>query len=172
MKTINIYVGTYAKYSNGSIAGEWIEVTPDYDLLMEQIKELHSDEEDPEIMIQDYDIEDSGLQTIFKDLGETPDLKEVCNALELLQDEDTGMIAAYIDCIGASDSIEDTIKAANDNFYGQYDSDEDFAQETAEQCGMIERNLSWPYTCIDWTYAARELMYDYYTSNGYYFTNS
>lgn len=171
MKTIKIYVGTYAKYNDGSIAGEWLEVTSDYDLLMEQILELHSDEDDPEIMIQDYDIEDEGLQTIFKDLGETPDLEEVCKAIELLENEDTDMIAAYINCMGAGDSIEDTIKAANDAFMGEYDSDEDFAENMAEETGAIDKNLSWPYTCINWEFAARELMYDYSTSNNYYFTN-
>jgi hypothetical protein len=39
----------------------------------------------------------------------------------------------------------------------------------AEQCGMIEKNISWPYTCIDWEFAARELMYDYISEDGHYF---
>ncbi len=38
---------------------------------------------------------------------------------------------------------------------------EDYAQETAEDCGMIQDNASWPYTCIDWEKAARELQMDY-----------
>jgi antirestriction protein len=38
---------------------------------------------------------------------------------------------------------------------------EDYAQELAEDCCEVPSNLSWPYTCIDWAKAARELQMDY-----------
>ena len=38
---------------------------------------------------------------------------------------------------------------------------EDYAQELAEECGDLNRKPRWPYTCIDWEKAARELQYDY-----------
>jgi len=38
---------------------------------------------------------------------------------------------------------------------------EDYAQELAEDIGAIDPEASWPYTCIDWERAARELKYDY-----------
>jgi hypothetical protein len=37
----------------------------------------------------------------------------------------------------------------------------DYAQELAEDCGMINDNASWPNNCIDWDKAARELRIDY-----------
>jgi hypothetical protein len=39
----------------------------------------------------------------------------------------------------------------------------DYAQELAEDCGMLKPELDgqWPYTCIDWDHAAKELQYDY-----------
>jgi hypothetical protein len=40
---------------------------------------------------------------------------------------------------------------------------EDYAQELAEDCGMIPKGLSWP--CIDWEQAARELQMDYFSVN-------
>jgi antirestriction protein len=39
---------------------------------------------------------------------------------------------------------------------------QDYAQELAEECGMIPNNLTWPCTCIDWEQAARELKMDYF----------
>ena len=36
-----------------------------------------------------------------------------------------------------------------------------YAQDLAEDCGMVDRNLKWPYTCIDWDQAAEELKQDY-----------
>lgn len=38
---------------------------------------------------------------------------------------------------------------------------EQFAQELAEDIGAINRDASWPNTCIDWEQAARELQQDY-----------
>jgi hypothetical protein len=37
----------------------------------------------------------------------------------------------------------------------------DYAQELAEDCGMVENDVKWPYTCINWEKAASELQYDY-----------
>lgn len=38
---------------------------------------------------------------------------------------------------------------------------QDYAQELAEECGMIDNKIGWPHTCIDWEKAARELQWDY-----------
>ena len=47
-----IYVGTYAKYNNGSLQGEWVELSDFYDLgdFMERCAEIHEDEEEPGYM--------------------------------------------------------------------------------------------------------------------------
>ena len=41
-----IYVGTYAKYNNGSLQGEWVELSDFYDLddFMERCAEIHEDD--------------------------------------------------------------------------------------------------------------------------------
>lgn len=56
-------------------------------------------------------------------------------------------------------------------YSGEFKNDVDFAQDMAEQTGAIDKNASWPQTCIDWEYAAKELMYDYAEENGHYFRN-
>lgn len=38
---------------------------------------------------------------------------------------------------------------------------EQHARELAEDCGLTDRPMGWPYNCIDWEYAAKELKYDY-----------
>lgn len=38
---------------------------------------------------------------------------------------------------------------------------ETYAQDLAEDLGYINRDVSWPYTCIDWERAANELKTDY-----------
>lgn len=39
----------------------------------------------------------------------------------------------------------------------------DYARQTAEDIGAIDRNANWPLHCIDWDQAAQELQMDYST---------
>ena len=59
--------------------------------------------------------------------------------------------------------------ALEESYSGEFSNDEDFAYDMADQCGQLEEKTSWPYTCIDWKQAARELMFDYYEQDGHYF---
>ena len=58
-----IYVGTYAKYNNGSLQGEWVELSDFYDLddFMKRCAEIHEDEEEPEYMFQAWEEIPDGL---------------------------------------------------------------------------------------------------------------
>lgn len=38
---------------------------------------------------------------------------------------------------------------------------EEYARELADDIGAIQPNMSWPYTCIDWKQAAKDLKEDY-----------
>lgn len=54
-------------------------------------------------------------------------------------------------------------------YSGQFSSDEEFAEEMAENLGLIPKDYTWPHSCIDWEWAASDLMFDYFEVNGYYF---
>lgn len=60
------------------------------------------------------------------------------------------------------EELEDEI---SDFLYGEtmipVEDFEDYARELAEDIGAIDRNASWPNTCIDWEKAAEELAMDY-----------
>ena len=75
---------------------------------------------------------------------------------------------AYIDNVGEEYATADHAEEA---YQGQYTSDEEFAQETFDQTKTMndDQLSSWPYTCIDWEWASRELMMDYFEVDGYYF---
>lgn len=38
---------------------------------------------------------------------------------------------------------------------------ERYAEELADDIGLLKEGAAWPYTCIDWAQAARELQMDY-----------
>ena len=58
-----VYVGTYAKYNNGSLFGAWLDLSDysDKEEFYEACRELHKDEEDAEYMFQDWENVPEGL---------------------------------------------------------------------------------------------------------------
>lgn len=58
-----VYVGTYAKYNNGSLYGAWLDLSDysDKEEFYEACRELHEDEEDAEYMFQDWENVPEGL---------------------------------------------------------------------------------------------------------------
>ena len=75
---------------------------------------------------------------------------------------------AYINIVGEEYATAEDVEEA---YSGEFANDKEFAQDMAKQMGSINKDVVWPYTCIDWEYAAKELMYDYTEENGYYFRN-
>lgn len=81
---------------------------------------------------------------------------------------DAEVYQAYINIVG-----EEYAKAedAEEAYQGYFLSDEVFAQNMAEEIGAINKEAQWPNNCIDWEFAAKELMYDYSDDGGHYFRN-
>lgn len=139
-----LYVGTYAKYNSGSIQGEWVDLTDfsDAESFLEYCKELHSDEEDPEFMFQDYENFPESYYSESMSESELDTLFEFIN----LDDDDKKMLEMYIDATGYADA---TLSDAQDKFMGTADSGADFAERMAEDYGEIPKDMpSW--ICIDW----------------------
>ncbi len=93
-----IYVGTYAKYNAGDLSGDWLSLRDfeTFEDLIEACMELHSDEADPELMIQDCDDMPDGLT-----VGESISREEFDDIKQALQEESEGVPAYSI--IGYSD---------------------------------------------------------------------
>ena len=60
-----------------------------------------------------------------------------------------------------------SLESIEDSYRGEWESDEDYAQDLAEQCDSIPANL-WGY--IDWERYARDVMMDMYAVRGHYFS--
>lgn len=54
-------------------------------------------------------------------------------------------------------------------YEGKFDTDTDFAICFASDTGATDIDASWPFTCVDWDWAARDLMLDYSEHNHHYF---
>lgn len=157
-----LFVGTYYKYNSGNLAGKWLDLT-DYrnkEEFLTACRELHKDETDPELMFTDY-------EGFPKALYSESDCSEVWEYIEFCQ-------LSYLEpeVIAAGMELDIPLFKIEEAYCGQYDSDEDFAQEWAEDTGAIDKGPVWPYNHIDWESAARELMQEFNSENSYYFSNN
>jgi antirestriction protein len=146
----SIYVGTYAKYNNGSIAGKWL-VLSDFDSrdeFYEACKELHKDEADPEYMFQDY----QGFPKAF--YSESSVQEELWDWLALDED-DQKLLEVYKDNVNQEGGIEE----ARDAFAGQYNSKAAWAEEHLEDTGELETVPESLKNYIDYEAYARDAEY-------------
>jgi len=159
-----VYVGTYKKYNEGSLAGDWIDLDEysDEDSFYERAREIHSDEDDPEFMFQDWEDIPKGL------ISESGIDDRLWEWLELDEDE-RDAVREYWDEIDSNASIRDII----DNYHGQHKSMVDFAEELAYEIygGAFKEYPNLEYY-FDFNAFARDLEADYIiTKSGYVFSS-
>lgn len=118
-----VYCGTYAKYNFGSLFGEWIDLSSfaDYEEFIAFCKVLHHDEEDPELMFQDY--ENFHRQWYSESCMDEETFDKIA-AYADLDDDDREIFDAYVECYNDYDSSMDEIK---ERYHGKFNSKEDFA---------------------------------------------
>ena len=160
----SVYVGTYAKYNSGSIQGAWLDLTKysDNDEFIAACKLLHNDELDPEFMIQDFE---GFPKMYYSESGLNDELFDFL----ALDDDDKKMLAAFIECFG-DESL--TIDQARDAFFGEFSSDLDFAYDYIESTCYLSGCPDSIQNYFDYDKFARDLMFDFTESNGFYFSNN
>ncbi len=159
-----VYVGTYSKYNDGSIFGMWVDLVKcgDFDTFMEVCHNLHADEEDPELMFQDYEnfprrwySESCFDEDTFDKIIEYADMDE----------DDKEAYEEFMDAFSNEDM--DSFK---DHYMGQWDSEKDFAEHIISECYNLENMMGHLASYFDYESYARDLFIDdYYFTDGYVF---
>lgn len=172
MTNVRIYVGTYKKYNEGSIYGEWLDLQDfsNYEELKEEMYKLHKDEVDPEFMFQDYECPE-----LFREMGLVSESflsNEIFEILEVIKNcsYEFEVIESYCNCVGCYNDIYEIIEKVEESYNGEFESDIHFVSTILEDCGDIPQNLP-SYIHIDWDKTAWNVMLDYSTSNNHYFRN-
>ncbi len=94
------------------------------------------------------------------------DLRDLADELDALAEADTNCAPTmrYVALVALQKELGDTLRTIGEDYGPTLILESEFveyAQELAEDGGMIPEGLGWPLTCIDWEHAARELRYDY-----------
>lgn len=157
-----VYVGTWAKYNNGSIEGCWFndltvfETESDF---LAAARKFHQDEKDPEFMYQDYENFPSGMASEY------------------------GFNWAYVEGyrLAREEGCEDAWYAWFSNFrdtcyeqfrdawLGRYDSEIAFAMEYVDDCGFLSEVPDTVARYFDYEAFARDLFMELDFVDGHVF---
>ena len=167
---MRVYVGTYNKYNNGSIKGEWLTLANFVDVqeFNAKCQEIHKDDHDPEFMYQDYE----GIPKPL--IGESWIDDRVFDILNLgLSDEEQTAFIEYMDNQGFYwDDINDAHESFEDSFRGNFDKLQDFTDQEFDQLHLHEIPSYLTYV-IDYDAYYHTAKHDYWISeSGNVFQNN
>ena len=152
-----LYCGTYGKYNSGKLCGMWVNVSTfeSYDDFTNFCKAIHADEDDPELMYQDY--ENMPRSLYHESMGEEG-FNKIAEYCELCDDYSVSAVDDFLEW-----SSSDDLGRMHDAYVGVYDSEEDFAEEIVSDCYDLD-NMMGSLSCyFDYEKFARDLfMCDYY----------
>ena len=156
-----VYVGTYAKYNDElGIWGKWISLSKcgDYDTFMQVCHTLHADEDDPELMFQDYQC---FPEKFYSESGIDEDTFD--KIMEWYDMDNKEAFEAYMDAFGCDDKDK-----FQDCYMGEWDSEEDFAEHIISECYDLDSIMGSLSSYFDYKAYARDLFIDDYYFDGTY----
>lgn len=151
----SVYVGTYGKYNDGSLCGLWIDLSTfnGYDDFIDFCKAIHADEEDPELMAQDY--EGFPRQWYNEGFMSEDDFDNIIEYSELCDKYSREAVDDYMEFHDELDDFEEA-------YCGEWDSEEDFARHIISECYDLEKSMGQLANYFDYEAFGRELfMWDY-----------
>ncbi|MDZ7936107.1 MAG: antirestriction protein ArdA [Emticicia sp.] len=174
-QTPQIYVGTYAKYNNGSIFGEWInlEIYDTKEDFFEYCKELHSDEDDAEFMFQDYE---NIPEKLISECSINDKLFDYVKAIEDMEDETIEALGYFLDDVNLDDfsDFDDLIEQFQEEYEGYFDGSQgaevEFTNRFIEENGILDSIPESLQYYFDYEKYANDLFInDYIERNGHVF---
>ena len=171
INTIQIYVGTYAKYNNGSIFGKWLDPTEYHELaeFYEACRELHADETDPEFMFQDHE----GIPERFiSESHLSEDFYAYREVVYSWADSQVEALETFIKWMQPQGDIDEMVSSFEDSFEGEFDTELDFTYHYIEYCGYLSNVPDTVANYFDYEKFNRDLfMSDFTHQNGFVFRN-
>ena len=159
-----VYVGTYSKYNDGNLFGMWVDLVKcgDYDTFMEVCHNLHADEEDPELMYQDYECFPKAW---YSESGIDEDTFDKIIEYAELDEDDREAFEEFTDSFG-----NDSFDSFKERYMGKWDSEKDFAEHIVNECYNLDDMMGHLASYFDYEAYARDLFIDdYYFTDGYVF---
>jgi antirestriction protein len=174
-QTPQIYVGTYAKYNNGSLFGQWVdlEIYDTKDDFFDQCKKIHNNEEDPELMFQDYE---NIPKALISECSVSDNLFDYIHAIKDMEDETIEALGLFIDEKGINEDtdFEELVQDFRDEYQGHYQGSEgtelEFTYQYIEELGILNEIPAHLQNYFDYkSYAVDLFIEDFVNYDGHVF---
>lgn len=161
--TPKAWIGCLGCYNEGRLVGDWVDGQEAGAVTVEKLHSASTypyDEVSPheELWVMDHE----GYGQFLTGECSPMDAQRIADLMAEIESDgyEVAAVAAWMDHEGREIVEWDapTRDEFTDAYCGEYETDEDYAQQLAEDLDYLsERNLTWPFTHIDWQAAAEEL---------------
>lgn len=151
-----LYCGTYGKYNSGNLRGMWVDLSTfdSYEDFINFCLAIHADEEDPELMYQDYENMPGSLY--HESMGEE-EFNNIVKYCELCDEYGVSAVNDFLEWF-----MPEYLYRMPDIYVGVYDSEEDFARETVNECYDLDKMMGNLAYYFDYEALARDLFINDY----------
>ncbi len=168
--TPSAWIGCLSCYNNGSLFGKWIPGTQAADLEAAGLAKVETVGEytaprcvrcfGDEFAVLDHE----NFHGFIDGECSVTEAQEAADLIESIEAEgiDIAAAAAWISFTGQAWDLD----SFQDSYQGEHDSFQEYAEELARELYGDQLDAArWPFSCINWEHAARELSYDYHTED-------
>lgn len=152
----SVYCGTYGKYNDGSLFGAWLDLTKfqEYEEFIAICRQLHKDEEDPELMFQDYEC---FPEQFYSESCMDEDTFDSIIEYSMLSEDEQEALEDYLELGNEYD-----IEKFRERYVGKWDSQQEFAEHIIDECYDLEQMMGSLSQYFDYdSYASDLFMTDY-----------
>lgn len=152
----SVYCGTYGKYNDGSLFGAWLDLTKfqEYEEFIAICRQLHKDEEDPELMFQDYEC---FPEQFYSESCMDEDTFDNIIEYSMLSEDEQEALEDYLELGNEYD-----IEKFRERYVGKWDSQQEFAEHIIDECYDLEQMMGSLSQYFDYdSYASDLFMTDY-----------
>ena len=130
-----LYCGTYGKYNSGKLCGMWVNVSTfdSYEDFKTFCLAIHADEEEPELMYQDFE---NMPRSLYRESMGEEEFNNLLKYCEMRDDYSVSAVDDFLEWFRPED-----LDRMDDAYMGVYDSEEDFAREIVNERYDIEKMM-------------------------------
>lgn len=159
-----LYISSLSDYVEGRHVGQWFSLRfyEDGDDLFQAVSDwLDSLQEADGHLREEFAVHD---YENMANLGEYPDKQDITDYIKAIENgADPGALDAFV-------ASGNEIAECCERYYGQFETDREFAEDVAENTGVLKQVPEHLKYCFDYDRYARDLLIDdFHEMRGYYF---
>jgi antirestriction protein len=172
-----VWIGCLGCYGGSNLIGEWFDaltcptdeltwsaaIWPDDAGDATRAKRMHVSESHEELWVMDHE----GFAGLLSGECSLMEAQRIAQWMDEHDGLDLVAFGAFRSYHGEHYVLldDDGVAQFEEAYQGEHDSEEDFAQQLADDLGLVDESAAWPNSYIDWERATRELfMGDYWSA--------